>query len=258
MIGSTVGKYRILDRIGRSGMGTVYRAVDDTLERQVAIKVLNSEVTEPEALRRFRAEAITLAKLNHPGIATLYDLYQEDGDLLMVMEFVRGETLQKLSERIPLMQPDYAANLCAQALDALSYAHRAGIVHRDLKPANLMLTENGVVKVMDFGIARIVGSEHLTSDGSMMGTPAYMAPEQVRGGDIDGRADLYAMAVVLYRLLAAKLPFEADTAIALAQKQLYDQPTPLKQARPDLPVWCEAVLDRALAKSPHDRFQRAE
>jgi serine/threonine protein kinase len=258
MVARTIGKYRFVEKIGRGGMGTVYRAVDETLERDVAIKVLNSDITEPEVLRRFRAEAVTLARLNHPGIATLHDLYQENGDLFMVMEFVRGETLQRLSERWGPMPLEQATALGVQALDALAYAHRLGIVHRDLKPSNLMLTDTGLVKVMDFGIARIVGSEHLTCDGSMMGTPAYMAPEQVRGGEIDGRADLYSMAVVLYRLLAAKLPFEADTAIALAQKQLYDPPTPLKLTRPDLPVWCEAVLDRALAKSPHDRFQRAE
>lgn len=258
MIGRSVGKYRILDRIGRGGMGTVYRAVDDSLERHVAIKVLNSEVTEPEALRRFRAEAITLAKLNHPGIATLFELYQDDGDLLMVMEFVQGETLQKLSDRMGQLPPDFAAQLCAQGLDALSYAHRVGIIHRDLKPGNLMLTDEGVVKVMDFGIARILGSEHLTSDGFMMGTPAYMAPEQVLGQEVDARSDVYAMGVVLYRLLTGRLPFQADTPIAIAQKQLNHPPTPLSVACPDLPSWCDTVLARALAKSPADRFQTAQ
>ena len=239
-------------------MGTVYRAVDETLERDVAIKVLNSEITEPEVLKRFRAEALMLARLSHPGIAVVYDLHQQDGDVFMVMEFVRGETFQQLSERCGQLPLDQAMALATQALDALAYAHRLGIVHRDLKPSNLMLADTGQVKVMDFGIARIVGSEHLTGDGSMMGTPAYMAPEQVRGDEVDGRADLYSMAVVLYRLLAAKLPFEADTAIAFAQKQLYDPPTPIKDVRPDLPPQCEAVLARALEKSPRDRFQTAE
>lgn len=239
-------------------MGTVYRAVDEALERDVAIKVLNSDITEPDVIRRFRAEAVTLARLNHPGIATLYDLYQENGELLMVMEFVRGDTLQRLSERTGPMPLEHTTALCLQVLDALAYAHRLGIIHRDLKPSNLMLTDTGAVKVMDFGIARIVGSEHLTSEGSMMGTPAYMAPEQVRGGEIDARADLYAMGVVLYRLLTAKLPFDAETPIAIAHKQLSDPPTPLKLTRPDLPLWCEAVLERALAKSPDDRFQAAE
>ena len=239
-------------------MGTVYRAVDESLERDVAIKILNSEITEPDVIKRFRAEALTLARLNHPGIAVVYELYQESGDLFMVMEFVRGQTFQQLSEHSGPLPLEQVTALGAQALDALSYAHRLGIVHRDLKPSNLMLNETGVVKIMDFGIARIVGSEHLTGDGSMMGTPAYMSPDQVRGGEVDGRADLYSIAVVLYRLLAARLPFEADTAIAFAQKQLYDPPTPLKTMRPDLPSSCEEVFERALAKSPGDRFQNAE
>jgi len=258
MVTRTVGKYRFVEKIGRGGMGTVYRAVDESLERDVAIKILNSEITEPEVMKRFRAEARTLARLNHPGIAVLHELYQENGDLFMVMEFVRGETFQQLSERLGPLPLEQVIGLGAQALDALGYAHRAGIVHRDLKPSNLMLSDHGIAKVMDFGIARIVGSEHLTGDGSMMGTPAYMSPEQVRGDEVDARADLYSMAVVLYRMLAARLPFEADTAIAFAQKQLYDPPTPLNEVRPDLPRWCQAALSRALEKSPHDRFQSAE
>ena len=145
MIGRSVGKYQILDRLGRGGMGTVYRAIDDTLQREVAIKVLNGDVTEPETLKRFRAEAIALAKLHHPSIATLYELREEDGELMMVMEFVHGETLQRLADRLGPMPPDFAAQLCAQALDGLAHAHRAGIVHRDLKPGNIMVTGEGTV-----------------------------------------------------------------------------------------------------------------
>jgi serine/threonine-protein kinase len=255
MIGRSVGKYRILDRVGRGGMGTVYRAIDETLQREVAIKVLNADVTEPESLKRFRAEAITLARLQHPAIATLFELTEDDGDLLMVMEFVRGETLQKLAERMGPMPPDFAAQLCSQALDGLWHAHRAGIVHRDLKPGNLMVTGDGIVKVMDFGIARIAGSEHLTSDGFTMGTPAYMAPEQVRGEEVDARSDIYAMGVVLYRLWTGRLPFQGETPFAIAHRQLNEAPTPLKVAKPDLPSWCDIVLARALAKTPSERYQ---
>jgi serine/threonine-protein kinase len=258
MIGKTVGKYRIIERLGRGGMGTVYKAVDETLDREVAIKVLNADLGDTDILKRFRAEAVTLARLNHPGIATLYELYRDDDDLLMVMEFVRGETLHELSERLGAVAAPQAAHLVMQVLDALSHAHRAGVVHRDLKPANLMLTETGSVKVMDFGIARVLGTEHFTQGGYMMGTPAYMAPEQVLGGDIDGRADLYAVGVVLYRLLSGQLPFSADTAIAMVQKQVNESPTPIAQFQPDLPPWCERVLSRALAKSPADRFQNAD
>jgi serine/threonine protein kinase len=258
MVGQTVGKYRIVSRLGRGGMGTVYKAVDETLEREVAIKVLNPDLGDPEILKRFRAEAITLARLNHPNIATLYEFAQHDGDLLMVMEFVGGETFDRLSDRFGPLPFDRAASLCSQVLDALSHAHRARIVHRDLKPANLMVTDSGLVKVMDFGIARIAGTEHLTTDGYMMGTPAYMAPEQVLGNEVDGRADIYSVGVVLFRLLTANLPFKADTAIAMAQKQVKDPPTPLRQFRAELPSGCQDILDRALAKAPDERFQTAD
>ena len=258
MIGKTVGKYRIIDRLGRGGMGTVYKAVDETLDREVAIKVLNPDLGDSDVLKRFRAEAITLARLNHPGIATLYELHRQDDDLLMVMEFVRGETFHDLSERLGPLAAPQAAHLCVQVLDALAHAHRAGVVHRDLKPANLMMSETGTVKVMDFGIARVLGTEHFTHGGYMMGTPAYMAPEQVMGRDVDARADLYAIGVVFYRLLSVQLPFEADTAIAMVQKQISETPTPISTFRPDLPEWCAHVIDRALAKSPANRFQSAE
>ena len=258
MIGTTVGKYRILERLGRGGMGIVYKGLDETLHREVAVKVLNPDITDSELLKRFRSEAISLARLNHPGIATIYELHQHGDELLMIMEFVRGETLQTLSERVGPLEPPQAAHICIQVLNALAHAHRAGIVHRDLKPANVMVTDNGVVKIMDFGIARMLGGEQLTHAGSMMGTPAYMAPEQVLGGEIDGRADLYAVGVLFYRLLSRELPFKADTAIAMAQKQVADPPTPIRSFRPNLPPWCESLIIKALSKAPADRFQSAE
>ena len=258
MIGTTVGKYRILDKLGRGGMGTVYKAVDETLDREVAIKVLNHDLTDADVLKRFRGEAVTLARLNHPGIATIFELHQQQDDLLMVMEFVRGETFHDFSDRMGPIAPPQAAHLCMQVLDALAHAHRAGVVHRDLKPANLMIAENGAVKVMDFGIARVLGTEHFTHGGYMMGTPAYMAPEQVLGREIDGRADLYSVGVVLYRLLSGRLPFNAETAISMVQMQISEPPTPILAFKPDLPTWCAVVVERALAKSPSDRFQSAE
>ncbi|HKV98769.1 MAG TPA: serine/threonine-protein kinase, partial [Vicinamibacterales bacterium] len=257
MVGSTIGKYHVLDRIGRGGMGTVYRAVDEILHREVAIKVLNSELNDPEIAKRFRAEAVTVARLSHPGIATIYELFQHDGQWMMVMEFVRGETLEHLVERMGALSPQRAAELCMQALTALAHAHSMGVIHRDLKPANLMMTESGAVKIMDFGIARVSGSEHLTSAGFMMGTPAYMAPEQVLGHEIDARADLYALGVVFYRLTTAKLPFKGDTPFAMAQSQVNDPPTPIALLRSDLPTWADQVVQRALAKAPADRFQSA-
>jgi predicted Ser/Thr protein kinase len=258
MIDRMIGKYRIVAQLGRGGMGTVYKAVDETLDREVAIKILNPGLADTEIMKRFRAEATTLAKLNHPEIATIYELFRSENDLLMVMEFVRGETLDKLSDRLGPLPPERAAYLVDRVLAALEHAHRAGIVHRDMKPANVMVTENGGVKIMDFGIARVRGAEHVTIDGYMMGTPAYMAPEQVLGQEVDGRADLYSVGVMFYRLLTGTLPFKADTAIGMVQKQISDAPTPLRLHRDGLPDWCEGLLQRSLAKPPGDRFQTAE
>src|SRR5437660_12048549 len=258
MVGRTIGKYRFVDVLGRGGMGTVYKAIDETLDREVAIKVLHPEVAESETVKRFRAEAVTVAKLNHPRIAHVYELTREGDNLLMVMEYVRGETFEKLSTRVGALPLDRAIGLCSQVLEALHHAHNVGIVHRDLKPANLMLGANGDVKVMDFGIARVIGTEHMTNDGLMMGTPAYMAPEQVRGQEVDQRTDVYSMAVVLYRLVTAQLPFKADTAVAMIQSQLNDPPTPSRRYRADLPEWLDRVLTCALAKSPADRYQTAD
>jgi serine/threonine-protein kinase len=258
MVGQTIGKYRVENRIGRGGMGTVYRAIDETLHREVAIKVLNSELNDPEVAKRFRAEAITVARLSHPGIATIYELFEHDGQWLMVMEFVKGETLERLVERAGPLTAERAAELAIQALGALGHAHSLGVVHRDLKPANLMLTEAGSVKIMDFGIARVSGSEHLTNAGFMMGTPAYMAPEQVLSQEVDSRADLYAIGVVIYRLTTGRLPFKGETPFALANSQVNDPPTPIRTARQGLPDWLELVIGKALAKSPGDRFQTAE
>ena len=258
MIGQNIGKYRVLDRVGRGGMGTVFRALDDTLNREVAIKILNAELNDPEVARRFRAEAVTVARLNHPGIATIFELFQHDGQWMMVMEFVRGETLEHMVERLGPLSPQRAADLVMQGLAALSHAHRMGVVHRDLKPANLMITESGAVKIMDFGIARVAGSEHLTSAGFLMGTPAYMAPEQVTGGEIDARTDLYSMGVVFYYLVTARLPFKGDNPIAMAQSRVSDRPIPVGQVREGLPAWIEPLLDRALSKSSDDRFPSAD
>ncbi len=257
MVGQDIGKYRVLDRVGRGGMGTVYRAIDETLHREVAIKVLNAELNDPEVARRFRSEAITVARLSHPGIATIYELFQHDGEWLMVMEFLRGETLEHVIGRLGRLAPERAAELCMQGLAALAHAHNMGVVHRDLKPANMMLTHGGDIKIMDFGIARVSGTEHLTNVGFMMGTPAYMAPEQVMGHEIDARADLYAMGVVLYRLITGQLPFKGDSPFAMAQAQVNATPTPVSTLRVGLPAWVDEVLTRALAKAPADRFQSA-
>ncbi len=258
MIGRTIGKYRIVGQLGRGGAGVVYKAVDETLHRDVAVKTLNPDLANTEVMTRFRAEATILARLNHPQIATIFELFRADGDLLMVMEFVRGESLDKLSERLGALAPERAAYIIDLILTALEHAHRAGVVHRDVKPANVMLTDEGSIKIMDFGIARVLGAEQKTVDFRLMGTPAYMSPEQVLGEEVDGRSDLYSVGVLFYRLLTGALPFAADTALGMLQRQIRDTPIPLSAHRSGLPDWCETIVQRALAKVQGDRFQSAE
>jgi serine/threonine-protein kinase len=258
MIGRTIGKYRIVGQLGRGGAGVVYKAVDETLHRDVAVKTLNPDLANTEVMSRFRAEATILARLNHPQIATIYELFRADGDLLMVMEFVRGESLDKLSERLGALSPDRAAYIIDQILSALEHAHRAGVVHRDVKPANVMVTDEGSVKIMDFGIARVLGAEQKTVDFRLMGTPAYMSPEQVLGEEVDGRSDLYSVGVLFYRLISGALPFAADTALGMLQRQIRDTPIPLCAHSSGLPDWCETIIQRALAKAQSTRFQSAE
>ena len=257
MLGTVIGRYRITGSLGRGATGVVYRAVDETLGREVAIKILSSEIAESDVTKRFRTEAKALARLNHPGIATIYELFSSGPDLLMVMEFVPGQTLEHVSDREGPMQPARAAYLVDRILSALEHAHRAGIIHRDMKPANVMVTADGGVKIMDFGIARVRGVEHITLDECMMGTPAYMAPEHVRGAEVDERADLYAVGVIFYRLLTARLPFDAKSPVAMLQKHLSEPPKPLHTHRTDLPAWCEPIVQHAMAKLPSKRFQTA-
>jgi hypothetical protein len=256
MTGKTFGKYRIVDQLGRGGMGTVYRAVDEVLGREVAVKILSSRLADSQMMDRFRHEAILLARLSHPRIATIYELFRSDAALLMVMELVRGETLDSILNRVGPLPPDLAAFVMDQMLSALEHAHRAGIVHRDLKPANVMVAEQGDLKVMDFGVARMRTPEH--ADSCLVGTPAYMPPEQILGDGVDTRGDLYSAGVVFYRLLTGALPFTADSALVMLRKQLSNSPAPLGAHRTDIPDWCQAIVERALAKMPTDRFQSAE
>jgi serine/threonine protein kinase len=254
MVGQKLGQYRLMERLARGGMGTVYLAIDETLDREVAIKILDADVDDPE---RFRTEATIIARLNHPGIATVHELIQGQ-PCAMVMELVRGETFEQLLDRLGHLTPEHSADLCMQALSALAYSHRMGVIHRDLKPSNLMISTSGAVKIMDFGVARVIGSAHRTQAGFSMGTPAYMAPEQVKGDPVDARTDLYAMGVIFFRLITGRLPFEGKTPFAVAQSHVNDVPQPVKQLNPDLPEWTEEICTRALAKAPDDRFQTAD
>jgi serine/threonine-protein kinase len=255
MLGTTVGKYRIIGTLGRGATGIVYKAVDESLGRDVALKIVNRDAADPDVCKRFQTEAALLASINHPGIATIYDLVSTPTQLVMVMELVRGETLEQLCDRMGPLSLDRAAYVTDQVLSALQHAHRAGIVHRDLKPANVMLTEMGL-KIMDFGVARARRAERI-AESHIVGTPPYMAPEQALGQSVTEAADLYSVGVMFYRVLTGTLPFGADTAIDMLQQQMTELPTPIWHYRNDLPAWCDTIVSRALAKSPSDRFQSA-
>jgi len=250
-----IGQYRVIERLGAGGMGHVYRAKDEMLGREVALKIIDTPMENATA--RLRAEAAALARLSHPGIATVYELIEDDGRLVMVMELVRGSTLQQLLEENGVCPPRYAAELCVQALNVIQHAHAAGIFHRDLKPGNLMVTESGGIKIMDFGIARHELSVGLTNAGAMIGTPAYMAPEQVLGHPIDARTDLYAIGVVLFRLTTGGFPFKGQTPFEMTQSQVNDAPAKPSELRSDLPAWVDDIVLRALSKQPAGRFQSA-
>lgn len=259
MIGQIIGNiYQIVDKLGEGGMGSVYKGLDLNLQRPVAIKVLRPDLANnPALVERFHSEAITLAKLNHPNIATLYSFIPQDNQFFMIMEFVAGETLAKLIARGAINYKE-AIPLFCQALEGIGQAHRAGIIHRDIKPANLMvMTEDfeKKVKVMDFGIARILGTNRLTNPGGLVGTLHYMSPEQIKGQDIDTRSDIYALGILLYEMLTGKLPFDANSEYALLDMHVKQPPPPLHLVKPDVPLLIEDAVLKAMAKSPNERFQ---
>lgn len=258
MIGQTLLQYRIEELLGEGGMGIVYRGRDIVLNRPVAIKVLHGPLTkDPIFLERFRNEAITLAQLGHPAIAGLYNFQQADANWLMIMEFVNGQTFEQLIRLGQTKDVAKSLTLLQQALDGLHHAHQQGVLHRDLKPANLMLTLDGRVKLMDFGIALKLGARRLTRTNHLIGTLEYMAPELMAGQEPSVCSDLYAMGVLLYEMLSGELPYHANTESMLIQAILRDKPTPILQYRSDLPRPVVDLLDKALHKKPLKRFQSA-
>ncbi|WP_412070366.1 protein kinase domain-containing protein [Rubrivirga sp. IMCC43871] len=255
MIGRTIGAYRIESLLGQGGMGAVYRGLDLMLDRPVAIKALRADIAASAGhVERFRQEARTLARLLDPHIATLYAFLRDGDDLYMVMEFVEGETFEALLHRERRLAPDRALPLFRQALRGIDHAHRRGIVHRDVKPANFMLTPGGTVKVMDFGISRLLGSARMTQTRHAIGTAEYMAPEQVRAREVDARTDVYALGVLLYEMVTGRVPFDAPSAFETMQAHLQVQPPAPSRWVPDLPTEVARAILTALAKDPADRF----
>jgi serine/threonine protein kinase len=251
-----IGQFEVQELLGEGGIGQVYAARDTVLDRMVAIKSLRAELLSDKSfVARFRGEAKNLALLSHPNITTLYTLLEEGGSLYMVMEMVRGQTLEAiLEQRGAPFTTQEALAIVAQAADGLSYAHEMGIVHRDIKPANLILTGTGLLKIMDFGIARAQGTQRMTRDGSIVGTLAYMSPEQCRGQEVDGRTDQYSLGIVLYEMLTGKVPFEATTDYELMQAHINSPPEWPSRRVPGIAPHAEKALMRALSKKAHDRF----
>ncbi|MDQ6869518.1 MAG: serine/threonine-protein kinase [Pseudomonadota bacterium] len=252
----TIGQYQITERLATGGAGEVYAGIDTKVGREVAIKFLRPEAaSDPSYVDRFLAEAKSLGSLNHPNIATLYALPQEDDHVCMIMELVRGRTVEQLIQdrHCPLWIRESLA-IVAQVADGLSYAHEQGVIHRDIKPSNLMITESGRVKIMDFGIARVRGSDRMTRVGSAVGTPLYMSPEQCRGLEGDERSDIYSLAIVLYELLAGAPPFNGATDFELTKAHLGTPPPPLIPRIAGVEPALESAIMTALSKRPEQRF----
>lgn len=255
-----VGRYVVQAELGRGAMGVVYRAVDPALDRPVALKLIDARsnaarVATEELEARFLREARLAAKINHPGVVTVHDAGRDGKSLFLVMELVDGESLADRIARGDYPRPAEALGIVADAAEALAVAHALGVVHRDVKPGNIMLTRNGRTKVADFGIAKAVGEDStLTHSGTVVGSPAYMSPEQVRGEALDGRADLFSLGVVLFELLLHRLPFPAQTVTTLIYQILHLDPIEEAQASTSLPPEVAAFLRHCLSKSRSDRI----
>lgn len=250
------GRYRLDRRIGQGGMAEVWVAVDEQLDRRVAVKWLKPNLATDEVVaERFRREAIAVARLNHPNIVSVHDVFEHDGRQAVVMQLVEGRSLRQVLDSQKRLGPELTIHIGASVAAGLDAAHAAGFVHRDVKPGNILVTEDGRVLLTDFGIAKGLdgGEDDLTSDNVMMGTAKYLSPEQVRGHKLDGRADLYSLALVLYECLAGRVPFlgqsDADTALARLQRD----PTDLAHLRPTLPISLVNLIHRTLARNPAHR-----
>src|SRR5579875_1026580 len=249
------GRYRLEARIGAGGMSTVYRAFDETLERRVAIKLLNREVSsDSDELERFRREARAVAQLSHPHIVGVIDAGEDDSRPYIVFEYIEGETLKERIRRLgPLPIPEAVA-YAIEIARALGAAHARHIVHRDVKPQNVLIDHDGSAKVTDFGIARTLEEDGLTADGRVLGTTDYVSPEQALGQAVTGRSDLYSLGIVLYEMLTGDVPFHGDNQVAVAMKHVREEIPDVAEMRPGISAALAQVVDTATAKSAGERY----
>lgn len=266
MIGSTIHQYKILEKLGAGGQGTVYKAQDTKLDRTVVIKVLPPELTEKTAnFKRFEREAQLCSQLDHPNVCTIFDFNEANGIYYIAMQYVKGKNVRQLVNGRPL-ETQSALSIAIQVCDALAYTHKRNIIHRDIKAGNVMVTENGQVKILDFGLAKLVEDEYtthgidrteITEIGIPYGTATYAAPEQAKGERVDYRADIFSTGVLLYELLTGIWAFQGKTVVDVRHQVLHGTPTPLAEMRQEpVPPQLQQILDRALAKNPRDRYQK--
>ena len=258
------GRYELDGVVGRGGMAEVYRARDIRLDRIVAIKTLRTDLARDQIFQaRFRREAQSAASLNHPSIVAVYDTGEDMATGIpvpyIVMEYVDGRTVRDLLQEGHRLLPERSLEIIDGVLRALDYSHQAGIVHRDIKPGNVMVTRNGDIKVMDFGIARAMSDAQatMTQTAQVIGTAQYLSPEQARGERVDSRSDLYSTGCLLYELLTGRPPFTGDSPVAIAYQHVRENPVPPSRVDPDVPAWADAIVLKAMAKSPADRYQTA-
>ena len=253
------GRYEIIEKIGNGGMATVYRATDKVLKRDVAVKILRDEfTTDEEFIKRFEVEAQSAARLTHPNIVSIYDVGVEDNFNYIVMELIRGKTLKEiiLEEKGPLPWK-WSVNVAIQIASALETAHRNNIIHRDIKPHNIIITEDGIAKVTDFGIAKAVSNSTITAFGTTIGSVHYFSPEHARGGFTDAKSDLYSLGVVLYEMVTGKVPFDADTPVSVALKHMQEKPEEPIEVNPNVPIAVNKIIMKALQKDTNLRYQTA-
>jgi len=253
-----IGKYKVVREIGKGGMGVVYKALDPETQRHVAIKVLPANMVDKAMVERFSREAHAMSRLKHPNLVEVYEVGMSAGQHFYTMEFIEGDSLRTIIKdkgRLPFTD---CLRIAAQIADALARIHGEGMIHRDIKPANIMVTADGDVKLMDFGLVQVADMTRLTVEGSSVGTAEYMSPEQISEDEIDSRSDIYSLGATMYEMITGRPPFQAESLQAILMKHKYEQPPALRSLRTDAPPALEQIVHKAMAKNVSQRYQRIQ